>query len=129
MSSATREKTAANKKAFLQKLEKTLGNVTAACKEIGIRRETYYHWKQKDKAFAKQVEECNESAIDFVESALMKQIQDGNATAIIFFLKTKGRDRGYVEKLQVDQKTELRLEKPMTQEEAKAYLDSIKEKL
>lgn len=129
MSSATKQKTAANKKAFLEALSAKGGNVTMACKEIGIDRSAYYNWMEKDPKFKQKVEEVNESMIDFAESALKKQIQDGNVTAIIFFLKTRGRERGYVEKVQIDQKTELKLDKPMTQEEAREYLDKIKEQL
>jgi len=32
------------------------------------------------------------------ESQLMKKIKQGNLTAIIFFLKTQAKHRGYVEK-------------------------------
>ena len=41
-------------------------------------------------------------AIDFAESQLHKQIRDGNSTATIFFLKTKGKKRGYVERQEIE---------------------------
>ena len=41
-----------------------------------------------------------EAILDFAESKLKQEINDGNITAIIFFLKTKGKIRGYVEKEQ-----------------------------
>ena len=46
--------------------------------------------------------DVDESLIDFSESKLLEQINDGNLTAIIFHLKTKGKKRGYVEKSESD---------------------------
>ncbi len=43
-----------------------------------------------------------ESVLDIAESKLIENIQDNDNTAIIFYLKTKGRNRGYVEKYQPD---------------------------
>jgi hypothetical protein len=38
--------------------------------------------------------------IDFAESQLHKQIKEGSTAATIFFLKTKGKQRGYVERIE-----------------------------
>jgi len=43
-------------------------------------------------------EEANERTIDMVEGQLLTQIKRGNITAIIFFLKTKAKHRGYIER-------------------------------
>ncbi len=85
------------KKAFLAKMESTLGNITASCKAANIARSTYYEWMEKDPKFAKAVDDLAESNIDFAESCLKQQIKDGNTTATIFYLKTKGKNRGYIE--------------------------------
>lgn len=85
------------KKAFLAKMESTLGNITASCKAANIARSTYYEWMEKDPKFAAAVNELAESNIDFAESCLKQQIKDGNTTATIFYLKTKGKSRGYIE--------------------------------
>jgi hypothetical protein len=86
------------KKALLTALEKSLGVVTTACKAVGISRTTFYKYVDEDQEFAKAVLEIEEVALDFVESQNFKQIQKGNVTSIIFYLKTKGKKRGFVEK-------------------------------
>ena len=89
------------KKAILTALEKSLGVVTTACKQVGINRTTYYKYLKEDKEFAKQVKDIENIALDFAESQLHKQISEGNTTATIFLLKTKGKSRGYVERSEI----------------------------
>ena len=95
-------KTDIHKKAMLDALEKSLGVVTSACKSVGIARQTHYEWMKEDILYKAAVDELSDVAIDFAESQLHKQIREGNSTATIFFLKTKGKKRGYVERQEVD---------------------------
>ena len=89
------------KKALIEALEKSLGIVTTACKQVGIGRTTFYEYLKKDKKFADEVKDIENIALDFAESQLHKQIQEGNTSATIFYLKTKGRNRGYVERQEI----------------------------
>ena len=88
------------KKALLEALEKSLGVVTTACKKVGVGRTMFYEY-MKDTLFAKQVEDIANIALDFEESQPHKQIQDGNTAATIFYLKTKGKRRGYIERQEI----------------------------
>jgi len=90
------------KKVFLAKMEATMGNVTTSCKAAEISRVTYYKWYKEDACFAAAVDQLAEQSIDFAESSLMQQIKDGNTTATIFYLKTKGKKRGYVETQEIN---------------------------
>lgn len=90
------------KEAMLKALENSLGVVTVACKSAEVPRSTYYKWLAEDKEFAKAVKEIENIALDFGESQLHKQIGDGNTSATIFFLKTKGKKRGYIERSEID---------------------------
>lgn len=42
-----------------------------------------------------------EATLDLAENKLFENINDNDTTSIIFYLKTQGRKRGYVEKLDV----------------------------
>jgi len=90
------------KESVLKALESSLGVVTVACKSADVPRSTYYKWLNEDKEFAKSVKDIENIALDFGESQLHKQIGDGNTSATIFFLKTKGKRRGYIERSELD---------------------------
>jgi len=108
------------KKAMVEALEKTLGIVTTAAKMVGIDRTTHYLWLKEDETYKEAVEGINDMAIDFAESQLnvlmqgathevvtnrgdIVEIKDApNPSSIIFYLKTKGKKRGYVEKQEVE---------------------------
>lgn len=111
-------KTEQHKKAVLEALEKTLGVVTSACKKAGIGRTQFYNWLKDDPEFKKAVDDIDDIAIDFAESQLHKQISDGNTTATIFYLKTKGKRRGYIETMDHTSKGQ-RIGSPLTPEELK----------
>ena len=89
------------KKAMLDALEKSLGVVTTAAKNVGIERVTHYRWMEADSEYKAAVEELENVALDFAESHLHKQIKDGSTSATQFLLKTKGKPRGYVEKQEI----------------------------
>ena len=90
------------KESILEALEKSLGVVTMACKSADVPRSTYYKWLKEDEEFSKAVKDIENIALDFGESQLHKQIGDGNTSATIFFLKTKGKKRGYIERSELD---------------------------
>lgn len=89
------------KKALLEALEKSLGVITTACKAVGVNRSTYYDYYNNDEEFRKEVDTLSDVAVDFAESQLHKQINEGSTAATIFYLKTKGKSRGYVERQEV----------------------------
>jgi hypothetical protein len=90
-----------NKKALLIALEKNLGIVTPACKEVGVSRETYYRYMREDEEFRKAVDDINEIAIDFAENQLFRKIKEGSERSILFFMKYKARKRGYTDSIDI----------------------------
>jgi len=90
------------KKGMLEALTTSLGIVSTACETVGISRTTYYKYYNEDTEFKNQADDVSEIAIDCAESKLFELVKAGNITAIIFFLKTKGKKRGYVERQELD---------------------------
>ena len=87
---------------MIEALVNSLGVVTTACKSVGISRQQHYHWCSTDPEYKSAVDDIIDVAIDFAESMLYKQIQDHDTTATIFYLKTKGKKRGYVERQDIN---------------------------
>ena len=79
-------------------LKAQLGVITAAANQAGIDRRTHYKWLKSDKNYKSWVDELPEIALDFAENALLKLMKEGNTASIIYYLKTKGKNRGYIEK-------------------------------
>ena len=130
------------KKIFLQAMEANMGNISQSCKSANISRQTFYNWKREDETFMEQIDEIVEGAIDFAESKLLEKIsgvqmvkynKDGpiiyelapSDTAIIFFLKTRGKDRGYIERQEFTGKDGADLYSNLSDEELDDELDQI----
>jgi len=90
------------KRALVEAMEKSLGVVTQACRMVGVGRDVFYRYYNSDAKFREQIESIKEVALDFAESQLHKQIGEGIPTSTIFYLKTKGKSRGYVERQEVE---------------------------
>jgi hypothetical protein len=98
-------KIAHTKKRLLEALEESLGVVTDACKIADVSRSAFYGYYNDDAEFKAAVDSIDDMAIDFAESQLHNQIKDGVPVSTIFYLKTRGKKRGYVEKQEVDHTT------------------------
>jgi hypothetical protein len=87
-----------HKKKMLEALKKTLGVVTTACNKANICRQTHYDWLKEDPEYKKAVEDIGELAIDFVETKMFEAVNNGDTGLIKYYLSTKGKKRGYVER-------------------------------
>lgn len=120
-------RTANAKARMLDALYRTYGVVTPALNFAKVGRTIYYKWLKEDEEFREKTRIANDISLDHSEYELVKQINKGNITAIIFHLKTKGKGRGYVEGSEIDvkvSKKELDLSKLSDKE-----LDEIEQKL
>lgn len=90
------------KAAMIEAMHKSLGVVTTAAKIAGIARSTHYGWMTDDPEYKAAVQDVSEVALDYAESQLHKQIGEGEVASTIFYLKTRGKKRGYIEKTEME---------------------------
>ena len=81
-----------------QALQKTNGMQFLAAKRIGCSQKTIERAIKRYAIVDEVVKQCHGERLDYTEDMLWKAIQKGEAWAICFFLKTKGKTRGYIER-------------------------------
>lgn len=93
----------AEKKAnFIRVLTDCLGIVSQAVQQTGVPYKTFCHWRDTDMEFAEMLtNDVEDRAIDYVESKLLKRVKDEDTSSIQFFLRTRGRRRGYGDETKV----------------------------
>jgi len=89
------------KKAMIEALGKMLGIVKTACETVGIARSTHYEWLENDPQYKAEVNNLLELKRDFVESKLLKLVDNGDTAATIFAAKSLLKSRGYVERQEI----------------------------
>jgi len=99
--STNKNTTEQKKLIFLDALKKNLNVVTAACEQSGVGRTTFYEWMKHDPEFKKKVEEVDEIQTDFVETQLLKKIKEGSERSILFYMRYKGKKRGYSDSVDI----------------------------
>ena len=114
-----------DKQEFLQILKNKRFNISEACRAFGINRKTFYDWMIADESYKRDYEDIKESAKDKAEDTLYKLVNGvakydkecnfidwkikPDTTALIFYLKTQCKDRGYIEKTEVKNEGEQKI--------------------
>ena len=93
-----KQKLTPRKRSMIDALEKSLGIVSPAARNAKVPRGMHYQWLKEDPIYKEAFEDVMEMQLDFAESALLTNIKNGSSTDTIFYLKCKGKKRGYVEK-------------------------------
>ncbi len=85
----------------IKALEEAQGYVSKTASLLGCLPRTIYYYRDRFVSVAEAWQGIREKRTDFVENKLQQQIDSGNITAIIFYLKTQAKDRGYVERQEI----------------------------
>lgn len=116
-------------KSFISALKQSLGVITEVCETTGVARASHYRWMKENPLYRDAVLEVDEVALDFAESQLFKLMKGVKITeirrkpnpekagelieetveytsvpdksAVIFYCKTKGKKRGYIERQEI----------------------------
>ena len=109
---------------FIEHLRK-LPNVSSACEQLGISRQSVYRWRQEDQHFAETMElalsEGDAHIDDFVENKLLKKIREDDVRSITYYLD---RRHPKYKRIQIDSELlkiledEKRLKKKLIREQA-----------
>lgn len=79
-------------------LTRAKGFVSVAAKNLGCSDATVRNYIERYAMCKQAVLDSREQMIDIAEGRLYQNINEGDNTAIIFFLKTQAKHRGYIEK-------------------------------
>jgi len=94
-------------KRYLYNLIVFIGNIGKACRATGVSRRFGEKHRAESAIFAELEESVIEDVIDLAEEKLFEKVEEGHFPAIQFILKTKGRKRGYGDKVEVDNKVSM----------------------
>jgi len=83
---------------LIDALHKNGGIYTYAAEQLGITMQAIQYRIKTDEKIAEACQDACEQTLDLSEHELIKLIKAGNLRAIIFYLKMKGKKRGYTEK-------------------------------
>ncbi len=73
-----------------------------AAKKLGVTQQAVNYRILKSPTLKAALNDIRESTLDLSETKLIQNIKKGDNTAIIFYLKCHGKNRGYVERQKVE---------------------------
>ena len=105
----TNEERENKKTAVVAEIIRCKGFKTVACTNVQLNPRTFRLWMAEDAEFRQAVEDAVEIAREYrddrAEQKLFEQVEGGDTTAIIFYCKTRLKNRGYTERALPQQET------------------------
>jgi hypothetical protein len=87
---------------FLHALVNSHYNPSQACRKVHVPYRTFTKWVENDFQFARMVDEIETHKKNHGEAALWELVDQREPKAVLFFNRTRNRDRGYSEKIEVE---------------------------
>jgi hypothetical protein len=83
---------------MIDAITKSKGVLSTAAAYLKCSRQTIYNYAERHTTVKEAIREQQEVTGDYVEGQLMKLIDELNPAAIIFYCKTRLKQRGYIER-------------------------------
>ena len=83
---------------FIDAIPGTGGIITAIAKRVGCSWNTAHRYIDRHPSVRAAYDAECESVLDLAEAKTIEAIRDGDGTMIRYYLSTKGKDRGYVQR-------------------------------
>lgn len=100
---------------IIDALQKTEGNIAAAARALGCSRVTIHNRLNKSEEVKQAYDSVNEANLDRAENELMELVKDkehkDHFQALKFYLRTKGKRRGFSDSLQLEHTGEIQFQK------------------
>lgn len=109
---------------MIDALTATRGMITLAAQKLDCAPNTVRRYIREYKSVAEAQRTNRDKMTDAVELKLYDKMMSGDTTAIIFYLKTQARDRGYVEKILIEGNIQLELVNQVVKAAEQAGVDA-----
>lgn len=93
------------------------GMLSIAARKLGTTSRTVKGFVDREELCRVAYEEADEMLLDFVEAKLYQKIKAGDIASIIFYLRTKGKRRGYTEKVKDNDDSDPATKRALLQEQ------------
>jgi len=101
------------------------GNLTAAATKLGVTRQGVYDYIDRYK-LQDVLDQSREKMADEAVGQLHRLVRDGNLGAVIFYLKTQAKSRGYTERIETTGKDGDAIEVRQIKTEGRPGLSDLK---
>lgn len=89
-------------KSVSEQIERTGGNISAIARTFGVTRSSVYDYINRRTSLQALLKDERETLLDEAECSLREAVKRREPWAVCFTLKTIGKDRGYVEKQEIE---------------------------
>jgi hypothetical protein len=86
---------------LMEAMKKNRGIMAFAAVSLGVTRQAVWDYIHRRPHLKPLIEDIRQTSVDRTEAKLFKLIDGGDVRAVIFHLKTQGKDRGYVERTEM----------------------------